>query len=46
MMSEELKNKLLEYYGELQYTLEQSNDYFAKRKIQYKMEAIDILIFE
>jgi hypothetical protein len=43
-MKQELKDLLLEYYGELIGEHEYSNDYFAKTKISEKINAINLLL--
>lgn len=44
MMKQELKDLLLEYYGELLGEHEYSNDYFIKVKISDKINAINLLL--
>lgn len=43
-MSEELKDKLLEYYGELLYLIGNEKDYFVKLEHNKKMKAINVLL--
>lgn len=43
-MSNELNDKLLEYYGELMFLRDIENDYFAKLEYDKKMKAIDVLL--
>ena len=43
-MSEELKDQLLTYYGELMYLRDRENDYFGKIQYYRKMEAVDVLL--
>lgn len=43
-MKPELKDLLLEHYGELMYDKANSNDYFKNRRIESKMNAINLLL--
>ena len=44
MITKETRNNLLEYYGYLRQSLKVSNDWFEKRKIESKIDALEVLL--
>ena len=44
MLTKEIINNLLQYYGYLRQSLKVSNDFFDKRKIESKIDALEVLL--
>ena len=44
MLTKEIINNLLQYYGYLRQSLKVSNDWFEKRKIESKIDALEVLL--
>jgi len=44
MLTKEIINNLLQYYGYLRQSLKVSNDFFDKRKIEAKIDALEVLL--
>lgn len=44
MITKETRNNLLEYYGYLRQSLKVSNDWFEKRKIESKIDSLEVLL--
>mgnify|MGYP003440576902 FL=1 len=44
MLTKEIINNLLQYYGYLRQSLKVSNDWFEKRKIESKIDVLEVLL--